>query len=225
MGLSINTFDLLALIESLQNLISNEPETPINDFLNASMPTEIKVEDAIQIISDSLNTNENAVKTALENISQAIANSETTNLNNLLLPTNSELPESDVPVSNPTNLPISAPPNPAPLTDSPTSSAIGIQVSPIIVPSTNKLDEATRRMIEEIARSLQISVVHSYQSTDIIDEGFSQTNLANSAKANSVRKNENSDQTIKEEKRRADRKNEEMREELKRARFKNSGKV
>lgn len=220
MGLSINTFDLLALIESLQNLISNEPETPINDFLNASMPTEIKVEDAIQIISDSLNTNENAVKTALENISQAIANSETTNLNNLLTTSISELPEINISENSPPNLPVSAP-----LTDSPTSSAIGIQVSPIIVPSTNKLDEATRRMIEEIARSLQISVVHSYQSTDIIDEGFSQTNLANSAKANSVRKNENSDQTIKEEKRRADRKNEEMREELKRARFKNSGKV
>ncbi|HQU86273.1 MAG TPA: hypothetical protein PKY59_24300, partial [Pyrinomonadaceae bacterium] len=223
--LSINTFDLLALIESLQNLIPNQPETPMTDFLKDSMPTEIKVEDAIQIISDSLNTSENSVKAALENISQAIANTETPNLNNLLPTPVSEVPESDVPVSKPANLPISTPPNPAPLTDSPMSSGIGIQVSPIISSSTHKLDEATRRMIEEIARSLQTSVIHSYQSTDIIDEGFSQTNLANSAKANSVRKSENSDQTIKEEKRRADRKNEEMREELRRARFKNSGKV
>lgn len=220
MGLSINSFDLMALIESLQNLIPNEPETPITDFLTDVPAETVPLNEALQENPASVQISEAVLKAAIENIAQTAPVSEMTITNNLQITPASELPENDVPIPTPTPTGTTAP------TGDQTTSGIGIQMTPILqTPSTYKMDEETRRMIQEIIRSLQLSVVHTYQSTDIIGEGVTLNNLSNSAKANKLRESENRDQPVREEKRRADRKTEEMREELRRAMLKNNAKV
>jgi len=217
MGLSINSFDLWALIESLQRLIPNEPSTPINDFLTEPSAETVSLKEVLQEVSDSVQISEDVLKAAIENIAQNGDFTEMTITNNLQIPPASELPENEIP-------PPSAPPKPNILTDDAGNSGIGIYMTPIIQ-TNEKMDEETRRAIEAIIRSLQTSVVHNYQSTDIIGEDVTLNNLSNSAKANKVRENDNRDQSVKDEKRRADRKNEELREDIRRAILKNNTKV
>ncbi|MCD9189096.1 MAG: hypothetical protein LUM44_21950 [Pyrinomonadaceae bacterium] len=223
MGLSINSFDLMALIESLQNLIPNEPETPMTDFLNnpaaetVSFTEPVSLKEVLQEASTSVQISEDVLKAAIETIAQNTSVTEMTITNNLQITPAAELPETDTPAP-------SAPTASAP-TGGSTTSGIGIQMTPIIQTNNHKLDEDTRRIIDELIRSLQLSVVHSYQSTDIIGEDVTLNTLSNSAKANKIREKDNREQSITEEKRRTDRKTEEMREELRRAILKNNTKV
>lgn len=225
MGLSINSFDLMALIESLQNLIPNEPETPMTDFLNnpaaetVSFTEPVSLKEVLQEVSTSVQISEDVLKAAIETIAQNTSVTEMAITNNLQITPASELPETD------TSAP-SAPTAPAPVpTGGSTTSGIGIQMTPMTQPNNHKLDEETRRIIDELIRSLQLSVVHSYQSTDIIGEDVMLNTLSSSAKANKVREKDNREQSVTEEKRRTDRKTEEMREEIRRAILKNNTKV
>jgi len=226
MGLSINSFDLMALIESLQNLIPNEPETPMTDFLNnpaaetVSFTEPVSLKEVLQEASTSVQISEDVLKAAIETIALNTSVTEMAITNNLQITPAAELPETDTPAPS---API-APTAPAP-TGGSTTSGIGIQMTPIIQTNNHKLDEETRRIIDELIRSLQLSVVHSYQSTDIIGEDVMLNTLSDSAKANKVREKDNREQSITEEKRRTDRKTEEMREELRRAILKNNTKV
>lgn len=220
MGLSIYSFDLMALIESLQNLIPNEPETPMTDFLNDPAAETVSLKEVLKEVSDSVQISEDVLKAAIENIAQNTSVTEMSITNNLQITPASELPELP---TNETPAP-SAPTVPAP-TGGSTTSGIGIQMTPIIQTNNHKLDEDTRRIIDELIRALQTSVVHSYQSADIIGEDVTLNTLSSSAKANKVRENDNRDQSVKDEKRRTDRKTEEMREELRRAILKNNTKV
>lgn len=193
MGLSINSFDLMALIESLQSLIPNEPETPMTDLLNDSSPASEKLTEILEDTVPSFAISEEVLQAAIDNI--ALRNS-------------------------------SAPVSEVILDDTQTSTILSTQMTPMLPPLINsKMDEEMRRAIQEIIRSLQTSVIHSYQSSDIIGEDFSLNNLSNSAKANRVKEAEDGEQSVKEEKRRAERKNEDMREDLRRAIFKNRNQV
>lgn len=193
MGLSINSFDLMALIESLQSLIPNEPETPMTDLLNDSSPASEKLTEILEDTAPSFAISEEVLQAAIDNI--ALRNS-------------------------------SAPVSEVILDDTQTSTILSTQMTPMLPPLINsKMDEEMRRAIQEIIRSLQTSVIHSYQSSDIIGEDFSLNNLSNSAKANRVKEAEDGEQSVKEEKRRAERKNEDMREDLRRAIFKNRNQV
>lgn len=223
MGLSINSFDLMALIESLQNLIPNEPETPITDFLNNPAAETVSLKEALSEVSDSVRISEDVLKAAIDTIAQNTSITEMTITNNLQITPASELPELP---TNETPAPAAptAPTATAP-TGGSTTSGIGIQMTPMTQPNNHKLDEDTRRIIDELIRSLQLSVVHSYQSTDIIGEDVTLNTLSNSAKANKIREKDNREQGVTEEKRRIDRKSEEMRAELRRAILKNNTKV
>lgn len=226
MGLSINSFDLMALIESLQNLIPNEPETPMTDFLNnpaaetVSFTEPVSLKEVLQEASTSVQISEDVLKAAIETIAQNTSVTEMAITNNLQITPASELPETNTPAPSAPTAPTASAP-----TGGSTTSGIGIQMTPIIQTNNHKLDEETRRIIDELIRSLQLSVVHSYQSTDIIGEDVMLNTLSSSAKANKVREKDNREQSVTEEKRRTDRKTEEMREELRRAILKNNTKV
>lgn len=226
MGLSINSFDLMALIESLQNLIPNEPETPMTDFLNAPAAENVpfaepvSLKEVLQEASTSVQISEDVLKAAIETIAQNTSVTEMAITNNLQITPASELPETDTPAPSAPTAPTASAP-----TGGSTTSGIGIQMTPIIQTNNHKLDEETRRIIDELIRSLQLSVVHSYQSTDIIGEDVMLNTLSSSAKANKVREKDNREQSVTEEKRRTDRKTEEMREEIRRAILKNNTKV
>jgi hypothetical protein len=94
----------------------------------------------------------------------------------------------------------------------------------IRIPSIT-LDDETKREIEQLIRTLQTSVIHNYQSSDIIDETVSLNNVANFPKKEIPTEPENNTDKIQEEKKRAENKLQLLRDELKKAMLKNSSEV
>ncbi len=106
--------------------------------------------------------------------------------------------------------------NPAPLTST--------SKLPVRVP-TVALDEETRKEIERLIKSLQTSVIHNYQSTDIIDETVSLNNARNFPRRNFREDSENKKEGVEQDRKTEDRKLELLREELKKSIMKNNSDV
>jgi len=102
--------------------------------------------------------------------------------------------------------------NPAPLTST---------SKPLVPIST--LDEETKKEIERLIKSLQTSVIHNYQSTDIIDETVTRNNTRNFPRRKFQEDSEN--RGIEQERKREERKLELLREELKKSIMKNNSDV
>lgn len=99
-------------------------------------------------------------------------------------------------------------------------------VSKPATPPKNTLDEETRKEIERLIKSLQTSVIHNYQSTDMIDESVSLTTVSDFAKRRQPR--EDSDdrkETIERQKKTDEHRLEMLREELRRAIMRNNSDV
>jgi hypothetical protein len=94
----------------------------------------------------------------------------------------------------------------------------------IRIPSVT-LDDETKKEIERLIRSLQTSVIHNYQSTDIIDENVSLNNVANFPRREIPKDTENKADKIQEEKKREEGKLQSLRDELKKAMLKNNSEV
>lgn len=103
--------------------------------------------------------------------------------------------------------------NPAPLSST--------SKPPVPVPAVT-LDEETRKEIERLIKSLQTSVIHNYQSTDIIDETVSLNNTRNFPRRNF---REDSEKGVEQERRSEEHKLELLREELKKSIMKNNSDV
>lgn len=229
MGLSIFSYDLMALIKSLENLIPNEPATPTTDLTNsaliktASGETGERLEQAFDSITQTEKISEHALMSAIASIAATASSAAETKPSAAAAEKPSVV---EAPAEFPAEIIIQNPVETTTPPETGATSAITIQTVPLIDLSKNyKLDEETRRAIEEIIRSLQTSVIHAYKSTDIIDETVSLNNLANSAKANETKRADDRDQAIEEDKRRAARRSEELREDLRRAILKNHNKV
>lgn len=104
--------------------------------------------------------------------------------------------------------------NPAPLSST----------SKTIVPAVT-LDEETRKEIERLIKSLQTSVVHNYQSTDIIDETVSLNNARNFPRRNFREDSENKKEDARQQRKSEEHKLELLREELKKSIMKNNSDV
>jgi len=104
--------------------------------------------------------------------------------------------------------------NPAPLSST---------TKPIVLVPTVTLDEETRKEIERLIKSLQTSVIHNYQSTDIIDETVSLNNARNFPRRNLREDSEN--KGIEQERKSREYKLELLREELKKSIMKNNSDV
>jgi low affinity Fe/Cu permease len=102
--------------------------------------------------------------------------------------------------------------NPAPLTST----------SKPLVPTVT-LDEETKKEIERLIKSLQTSVVHNYQSTDIIDETVSLNNTRNFPRRNFREDSEN--KGAERERKSEEHKLELLREELKKSIMKSNSDV
>jgi hypothetical protein len=86
------------------------------------------------------------------------------------------------------------------------------------------LDEETRREIERLIKSLQTTVMHGYQSTDIIEETVACSNVVNFPRRKTSEDPENTEEFV-ERRKTETRKLEVLREELKRAMMKNNSEV
>lgn len=95
---------------------------------------------------------------------------------------------------------------------------------PIRLPSIT-LGEETKKEIEQLIRSLQTSVVHSYQSTDIIDETVSHNNAANFSKRKIAKDTENNRDNVQEVRKREESKFQRLRDQLKKEMLKNNSDV
>lgn len=104
--------------------------------------------------------------------------------------------------------------NPAPLSST----------SKPLVPAVT-LDEETRKEIERLIKSLQTSVVHNYQSTDIIDETVSLNNARNFPRRNFREDSENKKEGARQERKSEEHKLELLRDELKKSIMKNNSDV
>jgi len=96
--------------------------------------------------------------------------------------------------------------------------------SPVRTPSVT-LDAETRTEIERLIKSLQISVVHNYKSTDIIDETVSLNTVANFPHRKLREEPRERNEAVVQQKKREDFKLELLREELKKAILKNNSDV
>ena len=106
--------------------------------------------------------------------------------------------------------------NPAPLSSTP---KLPVQV-PVVT-----LDEETRKEIERLIKSLQTSVIHNYQSTDIISETVSLNNVQNFPRRNFREDSENKKEGVEQERKREEHKLELLREELKKSIMMNNSDV
>jgi low affinity Fe/Cu permease len=104
--------------------------------------------------------------------------------------------------------------NPAPLSST----------SKPLVPTVT-LDEETKKEIERLIKSLQTSVVHNYQSTDIIDETISLNNARNFPRRNFREDSESKKEGVRQERKSEEHKLEMLREELKKSILKNNSDV
>ncbi len=104
--------------------------------------------------------------------------------------------------------------NPAPLTST--------SKPPVRVPTVT-LDEETKKEIERLIKSLQTSVIHNYQSTDIIGETVSLDNARNFPRRNFREDTEN--KGVEQERKREERKLELLRDKLKKSIMKNNSDV
>jgi len=85
------------------------------------------------------------------------------------------------------------------------------------------LDEETKKEIERLIKSLQTSVIHNYQSSDIIDETVSLNNTRNFPRRNFREDSEN--KGVERERKNEEHKLELLREELKKSIMKNNADV
>lgn len=100
------------------------------------------------------------------------------------------------------------------------------QPSVPLPPARITFDEATRKEIERLIKSLQTSVAHNYRSSDIIDEDVSLRRVANVPVRNQ-REEENSVEKDRaaQDRKRDQQKLEQLRDELKKAMLKNNSEV
>jgi hypothetical protein len=96
---------------------------------------------------------------------------------------------------------------------------------PTVRPAPGTLDEATRKEIERLIKSLQISVIHNYKSTDIIDESVSLNTVLNFPKRKLPDEPDNNSENVEQQKKREESKLLRLREELKKAILKNNAEV
>jgi hypothetical protein len=101
---------------------------------------------------------------------------------------------------------------------------VKITPPPVRTPAV-KLDEETRREIERLIKSLQTSVIHNYQSTDIIDEAVSLNNVANFPERKLREDSDDRREAVEQQKKREEHKLDLLREELKKAILKNNSDV
>jgi hypothetical protein len=106
--------------------------------------------------------------------------------------------------------------DPAPLSS---TSKIPVHSSPAT------LGEETRKEIERLIKSLQTSVIHNYQTTDIIDETVSLDNARNFPRRNLRENSENKKEEVVRERKSAENKLERLRAELKKSIMKNNPNV
>jgi hypothetical protein len=92
------------------------------------------------------------------------------------------------------------------------------------VPSAT-LDEETRKEIERLIKSLQISVVHNYKSTDIIDESVALKTVANFPKRKPRDESDDKKEAARQPHKSEEQKLERLREELKKAILRNNAGV
>ena len=102
--------------------------------------------------------------------------------------------------------------------------APSVSASKPVVPKST-LDEETRKEIERLIKSLQTSVIHNYQSSDIIDETVSLNNIRNFPRRNLREDSENQKEGIEHERKREVHKLELLREDLKKLIMKNNSDV
>jgi hypothetical protein len=105
------------------------------------------------------------------------------------------------------------------------SNSTVIAPKPLIKPMPVTLDEATKREIEALIKSLQTSVIHNYQSTDIIDESVSLNNIANFKTKNIFDDSDDKKDNIQEQKKREETKLQMLQDDLRKARMKNNSEV
>jgi len=101
---------------------------------------------------------------------------------------------------------------------------VKITPPPVRTPAV-KLDEETRREIERLIKSLQTSVIHNYQSTDIIEEAVSLNNVANFPERKLREDSDDRREAVEQQKKREEHKLDLLREELKKAILKNNSDV
>jgi hypothetical protein len=100
-----------------------------------------------------------------------------------------------------------------------------VKITPPVRTPAVKLDEETRREIERLIKSLQTSVIHNYQSTDIIEEAVSLNNVANFPERKLREDSDDRREAVEQQKKREEHKLDLLREELKKAILKNNSDV
>src|SRR5215213_9529355 len=96
---------------------------------------------------------------------------------------------------------------------------------PAVRAPSGTLDEETRKEIERLIKSLQISIIHNYKSTDIIDETVSLNTVANFPKRKLRDESDDKKEAVRQQKKSEERKLELLREELKKAILRNNAGV
>lgn len=200
MALGIFTFDFAALINSLAHIIDPaEPEIPAAP---APPADGTSLAQTAEVLQDAAAAGADAEK-ILDDILLATA------LSNAVVTTISPdeiLKKENKPQTNP-------PPG-----DDSSLVTITLLPPPIL---TGKEDEALRQLI----RSLQTSVIHSYQSTDIISENFSHNIVSNCLQKDALDDSESKPDNLLEEKKRNELRLRELQEELRRAMLRNNSSV
>jgi hypothetical protein len=199
MALNIFSFDLAALINSVANII-NSPAPEVLPMTGSSA-VDASLAKTTEVLKNSSEAEE-----IIDDLLMTAA------MTNAVTP-----PVSPDEIFNRENQTIdnsSSDDNSAPSIDDP---LVTISINPPPILSGNE-DEAMRQLI----RSLQTSVMHSYQSTDIIHENVSHNNVANCLKKDDLDDSENKPDNLQEEKRRNEIRLEKLREELRRAILKNN---
>jgi hypothetical protein len=105
------------------------------------------------------------------------------------------------------------------------SNSTVVAPKPLIKPMPVTLDDKTKTEIEELIKSLQTSVIHNYQSTDIIDESVSLNNIVNFKSKNIFDDSDDKKDNVQEQKKREEIKLQLLQDELKKARMKNNSEV
>jgi hypothetical protein len=198
MALNIFSFDLAALINSVANII-NSPAPEV-------LPTTGPAPDASLAKTTEILRNSSEAEEIIDDLlmTAAMTNAVTPRISpdEILKRENKSLDNSSS-------------------GDDPSLGADDSLVTISVIPPPIYSDDEDE-VIRQLIRSLQTSVMHSYQSTDIIHENVSLNNVTNCLKKDGSDDSENKPGNLQEEKRRNELRLEKLREELRRTILKNN---